>query len=187
MFRLGLGCHTMKDEPEIVKILREEELAKLKGRLNQAQEQLQVIEQQDNQTTDSLSIIDDDKIHRIIETLDIEDIGETYRTIFENYAIAVTIADQHERIISWNKYAEELLNMSEQSSPLHSRLHCTSNNSKTILHADMARINLIETHEREYSNDEYDADASAYDSSLCFFHFLPPTLQIVSLLRTLLK
>jgi PAS domain S-box-containing protein len=42
------------------------------------------------------------------------DIEKSYETIFQNYAIAITIADDKEKIYSWNKYAEELLGMNEQ-------------------------------------------------------------------------
>jgi two-component system, cell cycle sensor histidine kinase and response regulator CckA len=34
-----------------------------------------------------------------------------YRTIFENSAAAITVSDANERIISWNRFAEELLGM----------------------------------------------------------------------------
>ena len=34
-----------------------------------------------------------------------------YRTIFENSAVAIMLTDQDERIISWNKYTEKMLNM----------------------------------------------------------------------------
>ncbi len=37
-----------------------------------------------------------------------------YITIFENSAIAITLADENEKIISWNKYAEALLCMSKE-------------------------------------------------------------------------
>ncbi|MFO7678021.1 MAG: PAS domain S-box protein [Thermoplasmatota archaeon] len=47
-------------------------------------------------------------------TKDIENITEAYKTIFENYQIAITLADRNEQIISWNKYTEDLLNMKEQ-------------------------------------------------------------------------
>jgi PAS domain S-box-containing protein len=39
---------------------------------------------------------------------------EKYRLIFENSAVAITIADEQERIISWNKFAEELLGMGSE-------------------------------------------------------------------------
>ena len=35
-----------------------------------------------------------------------------YRTIFENSAVAITMADEQEQLISWNKFAETLLDMS---------------------------------------------------------------------------
>ncbi|MBN2590292.1 MAG: PAS domain S-box protein [Sedimentisphaerales bacterium] len=36
---------------------------------------------------------------------------EKYRTIFQNSAVAITMADEQERIVSWNKFAENLLGM----------------------------------------------------------------------------
>jgi PAS domain S-box-containing protein len=36
-----------------------------------------------------------------------------YRTIFDNSAVAITMTDEHEKIISWNKYAETLLGMNK--------------------------------------------------------------------------
>ena len=36
---------------------------------------------------------------------------EKYRTIFQNSAVAITLADEWERIISWNKFTEGLLGM----------------------------------------------------------------------------
>ena len=39
---------------------------------------------------------------------------ERFRTVFENSAVAITVADEHERIISWNKQAESLLGMNEE-------------------------------------------------------------------------
>ena len=36
---------------------------------------------------------------------------QRYRTIFENSAVAIMLSDENEKIISWNKYAEELLYM----------------------------------------------------------------------------
>jgi len=37
-----------------------------------------------------------------------------YRTIFDNSAVAITMTDEHERIISWNKYAETLFGMTKE-------------------------------------------------------------------------
>ena len=39
---------------------------------------------------------------------------ERYRCIFENSAVAIMLTDEHERIVSWNKYTETLLGMSEK-------------------------------------------------------------------------
>jgi len=36
---------------------------------------------------------------------------EKYRLIFENSAVAITMADEQERLISWNKFTEDLLGM----------------------------------------------------------------------------
>jgi two-component system NtrC family sensor kinase len=44
---------------------------------------------------------------------------ESYRTIFENSAVAITVADRSEKIVSWNKYAESLLRMDRDD--LHMR------------------------------------------------------------------
>lgn len=36
---------------------------------------------------------------------------DKYRTVFENSAVAITVTDENEKIISWNKYAELMLGM----------------------------------------------------------------------------
>jgi PAS domain S-box-containing protein len=38
---------------------------------------------------------------------------ERYRTVFENSAVAITVTDENENIVSWNRLAEELLGMDE--------------------------------------------------------------------------
>ena len=40
---------------------------------------------------------------------------EKYRTIFENSAAAITLVNEREQIISWNRYAEELLGMNKEN------------------------------------------------------------------------
>jgi len=37
-----------------------------------------------------------------------------YQTIFDNSAVAITMADENERLISWNKFAQNLLGMNEE-------------------------------------------------------------------------
>ncbi len=39
---------------------------------------------------------------------------ERYRTIFENSAVAITMADEEERLVSWNKFTEDLLGMNSE-------------------------------------------------------------------------
>jgi len=39
---------------------------------------------------------------------------EKYRVIFENSAVAITVTDEHEQIVSWNHYAEALLGMTKE-------------------------------------------------------------------------
>jgi len=39
---------------------------------------------------------------------------EKYRTIFENSAVAITVTDEQERLISWNKFTEDLLGMDKE-------------------------------------------------------------------------
>ncbi len=36
---------------------------------------------------------------------------DKYRMIFENSAVAITMVDEHERLISWNRFTEDLLSM----------------------------------------------------------------------------
>src|SRR4030042_275647 len=37
-----------------------------------------------------------------------------YRTIFENSAVSISLVDEHERLISWNKFTENLLGMNKE-------------------------------------------------------------------------
>jgi PAS domain S-box-containing protein len=39
---------------------------------------------------------------------------DKYRTIFENSAVAISMADEQERLISWNKFMEDLLGMGKE-------------------------------------------------------------------------
>jgi len=39
---------------------------------------------------------------------------ENYRTVFDNSAVAITVTDADERIVTWNKFAEGLLGMDER-------------------------------------------------------------------------
>jgi len=44
---------------------------------------------------------------------------EVYRTVFENSAVAITVTDESERLVSWNKFAEVMLGMN--GADLHMR------------------------------------------------------------------
>ena len=62
------------------------------------------------QTVGSVGIIKDiTKLKKTEKKL--KESQKRYKTIFENSAVAITLTDEHERIISWNRYAEKLLDM----------------------------------------------------------------------------
>ena len=102
----------MREEAEIIKILREEEkLGILSSKMSSSYETVEMPEEtKEEQPLEEITQLFDDELDEI----DIENIEQKYRTIFENYAVAITLADKNERIISWNKYAEELLNLNEK-------------------------------------------------------------------------
>jgi len=99
----------MKDDPDIIKELREKEkLGELKSLSQDIPEVHPTKETYDESSGRTVDVFED-SLKRVGK-----DIEEKYQIIFENYAIAITLADEKERIISWNKYAEELLNMDEK-------------------------------------------------------------------------
>jgi PAS domain S-box-containing protein len=103
----------MKDEPDIVKELREaEKLGLLYNMIRNAMENLKEPNKIPEKSPDQSShLINNPKEN--IDGNSYISVEERYKTIFDNYAIAITLADNKERIISWNKYTEELLNMSQ--------------------------------------------------------------------------
>jgi len=105
----------MKDEPEIVKELREEEkLGKFCSQSLGIFAALQITEETSDEVPDKTIYNAENDAKRTEKDFELGSIEEKYRAIFENYAIAITLADEKERIVSWNKYAEELLNMNEK-------------------------------------------------------------------------
>ncbi|MHC4739362.1 MAG: PAS domain-containing sensor histidine kinase, partial [Planctomycetota bacterium] len=66
----------------------------------------------------------DDRRHIVIAVNDVSErkeaehrlqlAEEKYRTIFENSAVAITMVDEKERLISWNKFTEDLLGMNKE-------------------------------------------------------------------------
>ncbi len=56
----------------------------------------------------------EDITERIKAERDLQIAEERYRTIFENSAVAITMADERERLISWNKFTEDILGMDKE-------------------------------------------------------------------------
>ncbi|MEM0493288.1 MAG: PAS domain-containing sensor histidine kinase, partial [Candidatus Thermoplasmatota archaeon] len=100
----------MRGKPEIVRILQEEERLKTTSTSNGKEKSYNAASV--NLTNIQSSVLLQESATQ--KNNDIKDIEERYKIIFENYAVAITLADQNERIISWNSYTEELFNMSEK-------------------------------------------------------------------------
>ena len=103
----------MKDKPDIIKQLREEErIGKLKSFTEELDNNPKEIIERNVETDESNNLF-----KREIDDSDtdfkIGEIKEKFEIIFDNYAIAITLADKKERIISWNRYTEELFNLNE--------------------------------------------------------------------------
>jgi len=105
----------MENEPEIVRLLRlEEKLGRLCSKPKGDLEELQMLIQSSEFVSGGAAtclVHDEEGKTKNIEFGTIE---EKYQIIFENYAVAITIADEAERILSWNNYTEELFNMTEK-------------------------------------------------------------------------
>ena len=105
----------MKNEPDIIKNLRDaEKLGILHSRIQNTYEELPILNESLDETSDQKSDMVDDIVKGTEENNVLRCVEEKYRTIFENYAIGITLVDNEERIVSWNKYAENLFNMTEK-------------------------------------------------------------------------
>jgi PAS domain S-box-containing protein len=105
----------MNKDPDIVKTLREEErLGKLQNHTSICTDGAvlsnQFVEQKEYVPTNTKEPSHYEPKRTIIDLVSPQ---EKFETIFENFSVAITLADNQERIISWNKYTEELLNMQE--------------------------------------------------------------------------
>ena len=105
----------MKTDPEIVKTLREEErLRKLQNHASTNYDEVRIsntfTEQKEFAPTNSK---EDSSCGPKTTFIDLVSAEEKYKVIFENYSVAITLADNEGRIISWNKYTEELLQLQE--------------------------------------------------------------------------
>ncbi len=106
----------MKDEPDIVKEMKEAEKS---GNLTTQTRTSNEYAYRVSQTTEDNKEQEEDKgftggYKRENLNIDLGDLEEKYKTIFENFTVAITLADEKERIISWNKYAEEIFNMNQK-------------------------------------------------------------------------
>jgi len=100
----------MKDIPDIIKELRNEERQGILTTLSDSIYEIEVNQTPQNEVTKEKIEDHSGKI----EEIDLGSIEEKYRILFENFAVGITLVDEKERIVSWNKYAEELFNMDEQ-------------------------------------------------------------------------
>jgi len=104
----------MTEEHEIVKELREEEkLGLLQSQSRSTYKEQHIPEESLDKTPPESSYKDEDDVKITRKCIELGSIEEKYHTLFDNYAVAITLADDEERIVSWNKYAEELFNMTE--------------------------------------------------------------------------
>ncbi len=99
------------NEPEIVKTLREEEK---KGLLKSDTASYKSSQETAKKIESNLLDLIENSDNNILDSIKIKDFEESYKKIFENYFVGITIADEKERIISWNKYTEKLLGMTEK-------------------------------------------------------------------------
>ncbi|MCK4995595.1 MAG: PAS domain S-box protein, partial [Thermoplasmatales archaeon] len=105
----------MKDEPDIIKELREDEkLGKIKNLPKDKQDTSDVDNENFDKEFAGTVHVFEEKIKDEEGNINLEDIEKNFEIIFENYHIAITLADEKERIVSWNKYTEELFNMDEK-------------------------------------------------------------------------
>ena len=71
---------------------------------------ISVLKGPDGEVTGSIGVLSDITERKRMEE-QIRLAEEKYRTIFENSAVAITVTDEQERIISWNNLAEDLMGM----------------------------------------------------------------------------
>jgi PAS domain S-box-containing protein len=101
----------MKDEPHIVKQLREEELlGLLQTTFSYENKLVNPTSHDDIESDEKLRYLVKDTKKTPTKSKNNEHVREKYQTIFENYLFAITLVDNKERIVSWNGYTEELLN-----------------------------------------------------------------------------
>ncbi len=80
------------------------------GSLVEVDLSLSVLRGADGEVSGSIAVIADITERRNAER-QAERAEQNYRTIFENSAVAITVTDEADRIVSWNRHAESLLRM----------------------------------------------------------------------------
>ena len=103
----------MVDELDGVKKLGvDEEFVRLQNLMQSNYNELQHIQKKsmDEDAKQKNDFIENDIQHKTNQTK-LRNLEVVYKTIFENSAVAITLTDENERIIFWNKYAENLLGM----------------------------------------------------------------------------
>ncbi len=105
----------MKNESDIIKKLREEEkVGHLNIKSQCSYEQLKIPEKTLHETSDKTGTFLGSGFETEGNIGELIDFEEVYKILFETSAVAITLTDKNERIVSWNKYAEELFNMNEK-------------------------------------------------------------------------
>lgn len=88
----------------------ETQMIKNSGELIDIDVSISVLRDETGRITGSIGIIRDiserKKTERALRLSE-----EKFRTVFENSAVAITVADEKERLVSWNKFTEKLLDM----------------------------------------------------------------------------
>jgi len=105
----------MKNDPDIVRTLREEErVGKLQNFSSRFSNKTEIVTTfVEPQEVSSPTNNQQSRYEPKRTIIDLVSPQKKFETIFENFSVAITLADNEERIISWNKYTEELLNMQE--------------------------------------------------------------------------
>ena len=128
----------MDREPEIVRILREEERQKNTQKHTRSSTEMKVTPKDDTPqaTNDSILLFDTTPGH--LHTLNPNHLETVYRTAFERCPVALLVLDTQQRIISWNPYTETFLQKSDKELYFQSveSLHSTDEWMKIKQHLD---------------------------------------------------
>jgi PAS domain S-box-containing protein len=104
----------MKEEPEIVKQLRgEEKQGSLKTKSKLTYKQVNIQKEKMDVPFVKKDVTSECLVNPSNDINDLYNFQNFYKILFGTSSIAITLTDKDERIISWNKHAEELLKMNE--------------------------------------------------------------------------